>query len=293
MLFHKFLYVIIQLNFYVRRNFMSNQDPMEGIKLAFDAQMALKNDPERKYHKLASSYAIDIVETFRQLFPGVEIKSVVLREKSGKSLLDKIKSLQIERFSKLAVVEADIPDILHEAEIHKFGKPQPLNLEALYPLFADRMDENIVPSDNSAESIEEANEQSGYYKHNIRLVLNSSIQTPADADELFENVKDIFSEPRISKNTKTAIARIMYAKIKQGNLPESYKTSNLDRLSRKYGAQAKQEAIRHATSDTLKQAEDIDYLNLDAILSIEQDKYDLSETLYDNTYTSKLDRLLD
>ena len=272
---------------------MSNQDPMQGINQAFDSQMALKNDPERNYHKQASSYAIDIVETFRQLFPGVEIEKVVLREKSGKSLLDKIKSLQIERFSKLAVVEADIPDILHEAEIHKFGKPQPLNLEALYPLFADRMDENIVPSDNSPESIEEANEQSGYYKHNIRLVLNSSIQTPADADELFENVEDIFSEPRISKNTKTAIARIMYAKIKQGNLPESYKTSNLDRLSRKYGSKAKEEAINHATADTLKQAEDIDYLNLDAILSIEQDEYDLSETLYDNTYTSKLDRLLD
>ena len=244
---------------------MSNQDPMEGINKAFETQMALKNDPERNYHKLASSYAIDIVETFRQLFPGVEIKSVVLREKSGKSLLDKIKSLQIERFSKLAVVEADIPDILHEAEIHKYGEIQPLNLKALYPLFADRMDENIVPADNSPESIEEANVQ----------------------------VKEIFSEPRISKNTKTAIARIMYAKIKQGNLPESYKITNLDSLSRKYGSKAKEEAINHATADTLKQAEDIDYLNLDAIIPIEQNKYDLSETLYDNTYTSKLDRLLD
>ena len=272
---------------------MSNQDPMQGINKAFETQMALKNDPERNYHKQASSYAIDIVETFRQLFPGVEIKSVVLREKSGKSLLDKIKSLQIERFSKLAVVEADIPDILHEAEIHKYGEIQPLNFKALYPLFADRMDENIVPADNSPESIEEANVQSSFYKHCIRHVLNSSIQTPADADELFEKVEEIFSEPRISKNTKTAIARIMYAKIKQGILPESYKITNLDRLSRKYGSKAKEEAINHATADTLKQAEDIDYLNLDAIIPIEQDKYDLSETLYDNTYTSKLDRLLD
>ena len=272
---------------------MSNQDPKKGINQAFETQMALKKDPEREYHKQASSYAIDIVETFRQLFPGVEIEKVVLREKSGKSLLDKIKSLQIERFSKLAVVEADIPNILHEAEIHKYGEIQPLNFKALYSLFADRMDENIVPADNSQESIEEANVQSSFYKHCIRYVLDSSIQTPADADLLFERVEDIFSDPRISKNTKTAIARIMYAKIKQGNMPESYKKSNLERLSRKYGAQAKQNAIRHATSDTLKQAEDIDYLNLDEILPIEQDKYDLNETLYDNTYTSKLDRLLD
>ena len=272
---------------------MSNQNPLQGIKQAFETQMALKNDSERKYHELASKFAVDIVEMFRELYPGVGIEKTVLREKSGKSLRDKISSLQIERFSKLAVAVADIPDIVREAEINKYGSPQPLNFKDLYPLFASRMDENITPADDSEESIEAADTLGSHYKYCIQQVLCNSIQTPADADKLFEEVADIFTESRISKNTKTALARIMYAKIKLGILPDYYKKQNLEKLSRLYGEQARDEAIKHATSDTLRDAECLDYLNLSEILPIEQDQYDLSDSLYDNAHTSKLDRLID
>lgn len=272
---------------------MSNQNPLKGINQAFDTQMALKNDSKRKYHELASSFAVDIVEMFRELYPGVGIEKTVLREKSGKSLKDKISSLQIERFSKLAVAVADIPDIVREAEIDKLGSPQPLNFKDLYPLFASRMDENITPEDDSEESIEAADTLGSHYKYCFSQVLCNSIQTPADADKLFEEVDDIFNEPRISKNTKTALARIMYSKIKLGILPDYYKKLNLDKLSRLYGEQAREEAIRHATSDTLVDAENLDYLALSELLPIEQDQYDLSEALFDNSHTSKLDRLID
>ena len=272
---------------------MSNQNPLQGINQAFETQMALKNDSERKYHELASSFAVDIVELFRELYPGVGIEKTVLREKSGKSLKDKIRSLQIERFSKLAVAVADIPDIVREAEINKLGSPQPLNFKDLYSLFASRMDENITPVDDSEESIEAAETLGSHYKYCINQVLCNSIQTPADADRLFEEVADIFNETRISKNTKTALARIMYSKIKLGILPDYYKKQNLDKLSRLYGEKARDEAIKHATSDTLKDAEGLDYLDLGEILAIEQDQYDLSEALYDNSHTSKLDRLID
>ena len=55
----------------------------------------------------------------------------------------------------------------------------------------------------------------------------------------------------------------MYAKIKQGNLPELYKKSNLKDYLVNMDLKQKKNAIKHATADTLKQAEDIDYLNLD------------------------------
>ena len=268
---------------------MSNQNPLEGINQAFETQMALKNDSQRKYHEIASNFAVDIVELFRQLYPGVSFEKTVLREKSEKSLKDKICSLQLERFSKLAVISADIPDILYESEIKRFGSPQPLNFEALYKLFANRMDENITPEDDSEESIEAATTLSSHYKFCISHVLANYVQTPAKADELFESVKDIFQDPRISKNTKTALARIMYSKIKLGILPDYYKKLNLNKLSHLYGEQAKEQAIRHADSDV----ESPDYLNLAEIIPIEEDQYDLSNTLFENSHTSKLDRLID
>ena len=272
---------------------MSNQYPIDGINQAYAKQIALINDPNREYHKLASSYAIDTVETFRQLFPGVQIKRVILREKSKKSILDKIRSLQIERFSKLAVIEADIPDILHKAEIAKFGSVQPINLEELESLFFDRIDENITPKDNTDDSIDYARRISDRYKDSISEVLKISISSFAEAERMFALVEGIFNETKISKNTKTALARIMYAKIKQGTLPEEYKKRSLQTLSEKYGSDAKEYAIKHATADTLKQAQDVDYLDLAKIKAIEQEEYDLSNPLYNNTYTSKLDQLLD
>lgn len=261
----------------------THDDPRySGIDKAIKTHMALKNDPNRTYHKLAVKYSIDIIKLFQEKFPGVEIDNLLLREKSGRSLVDKIKSLEIERSTKLACVNADIPGVLKEFEIDRLGEYKPIDYSLLNELLADRMDE----IDDEVAS--------NYYKYNISHVINNEINTSSDAEEMFRDVHDLFEDSRISKNSKTAIARIMYAKIKGSRkLPEEFKHAYLEKLSRKYGKKSEEIAIENATTDTMLDISSSNHLKYDDIRQIENSRYDTTNDIYDNTYTSKLARLID
>ena len=71
------------------------------IQEAYERQMILKLNKE--YEENVNKACITIVEYFKELYPNVPIDKPRAREKSAKSLMGKIKNLQIERLSKLYV----------------------------------------------------------------------------------------------------------------------------------------------------------------------------------------------
>jgi hypothetical protein len=73
------------------------------LEKAFEKQMMLKKDPE--YQDWAEKTAIKLIEYFENKYKGLEIEIPKLREKSAKSLYGKIKNLQIERLSKLYIID--------------------------------------------------------------------------------------------------------------------------------------------------------------------------------------------
>ena len=77
----------------IRQRYKINKSEVES---SFEKQMGLKMDPN--YEKWGNSKAIALIEYFNQKYKGVSIEIPKLREKSPKSLLGKIKNLQIERY---------------------------------------------------------------------------------------------------------------------------------------------------------------------------------------------------
>ena len=82
-----------------------------AVQEAFENQMCLKRNEE--YEKWADHIGVQLIKYFLEQYKGVKIEIPKIREKSPKSLLGKIKNLQIERLSKLYAIEG-ISDIEKE-----------------------------------------------------------------------------------------------------------------------------------------------------------------------------------
>ncbi len=192
-----------------------------AIEESFINQMCLKKDKE--YEEWADNVGIEIIEYFLKKYKGITIEMPKAREKSPKSLLGKIKNLQIERLSKLYALEG-----IEEEDKNK-----------LYTLIKERIYEN-----------EELNVI--YTLAPIKTLLYNEIEKL--------NIKEF--EERImirgiSNSTKTALLRILVGKIQNSKIPE--KEEILEELDKKYGKKSaiksgiiEDDIIRYSSIEALK-----------------------------------------
>lgn len=237
-------------------------DPTNDAYLRHIGLKARINDG---YKPTTINQALSVINLFEKTYPGVQIDSPILREKSSKSIFFKIKNLEIERLSKLAAVENDIPEKLHTYEFMKFGKVTPVNYEQLSKLFAERVEESIEP------------EKREYTKKSIDALLFNK----ANKLNIEEIENELIKNKKLSRSSSVALVRILYSKVHASNLPN--KDIILDNIDANFGAKAAE--ISGVPED--------DILSYQSIKSIEQSKYDLTNKVFDNRYNSKLDRLLD
>lgn len=192
-----------------------------AIEESFISQMGLKNNQE--YENWADNASIAIIEYFLNKYKGIAIEMPKAREKSPKSLLGKIKNLQIERLSKLYTVEG-----INEEE-----------KDVLYSLIKERIYEN-----------EELNII--YTLAQIKNLLYNEIEK-LDIKKFEETIM----VEGISNSTKTALLRILVGKLEKSNIPN--KESKIEELDEKYGKKAaiksglvEDDIIRYSSIETIK-----------------------------------------
>lgn len=193
----------------------------DAIEESFINQMCLKKDKE--YEDWADNIGTRIIVYFLNKYKGITIEMPKAREKSPKSLLGKIKNLQIERLSKLYALEG-----IEDKDKQK-----------LYKLIKERIYEN-----------EELNII--YTLAPIKSLLYGEIEKL--------NIKE-FEErimvDGISNSTKTALLRILVGRIENSNILEKEKI--LQELDEKYGEKAvaksgiiEDDIIRYSSIEALK-----------------------------------------
>lgn len=192
-----------------------------AIEESFISQMGLKNNQE--YENWADNASIAIIEYFLNKYKGIIIEMPKAREKSPKSLLGKIKNLQIERLSKLYTVEG-----INEEE-----------KDVLYSLIKERIYEN-----------EELNII--YTLAQIKNLLYNEIEK-LDIKKFEETIM----VEGISNSTKTALLRILVGKLEKSNIPN--KESKIEELDEKYGKKAaiksglvEDDIIRYSSIEAIK-----------------------------------------
>lgn len=180
-----------------RQNYKVNQN---SIEKSFDKQMGLKMNEQ--YENWADDTGVEILEYFFNKYNGITVEIPKMREKSPKSLLGKIKNLQIERLSKLYNLEG----------ISEKDKNE------LYKLLEERIYESKkLDSEKSLNSIKE--------------ILYKNIED-VNVDDIEKNIMI----EGISKSTKTALLRILVGKLEKSNLED--KNEKIEKLDEKYGKKA-------------------------------------------------------
>ena len=172
----------------------------DSVQKAYLNQIGLKMNKE--YEFWADNVGIKIIEYFFSKYPEVKIEMPKIREKSLKSLLGKIKNLQIERLSKLYAIEG----------ISNNDK------ESFYLLIEERINENnILDTKRVLETV------------------NDLIYNDINEFDINQFEERIMVEG-ITRSTKTALLRILVSKIENSNLKN--KEEQIKILDEKYGKKA-------------------------------------------------------
>ena len=167
----------------------------DAVQTSYHEQMMLKINPQ--YEEWANSTASKLIEYFLNKYDGVSIEIPKLREKSPRSLLGKIKNLQVERLSKLYSID--------EATME--------NKKELYLLLKERIEENEeLDEDKMLEGIKS-------------LLKNDDININSFEETLMVD--------GLSNSSKTALLRILVSNVKKSN--DLDKDEKLKYLSDKYG----------------------------------------------------------
>ena len=107
----------VRLKKLVENGIVSPDDTINLFPLCRVAERHLKlresiykeEDSNKKSFEQSSAEILnDIVLLLKELYPGVEINNISMRQKSEKSFLTKIKGLEIERISKMFAIESDV-----------------------------------------------------------------------------------------------------------------------------------------------------------------------------------------
>lgn len=168
-----------------------------AIEEAYANHLGLKINEE--YENWVNNCAVELLGYFLNRYKGIRIELPKMREKSPRSLLGKLKNLQIERLSKLYAIEG-----ISDKE-----------KETLYLLIKERINENTDLDDIKILDIIKKLIYKGINKFNIK-----------------EFEREIMI-PGISNSTKTALLRILISKIEKSDL--SNKRQMLQSLDEKYG----------------------------------------------------------
>ena len=172
------------------------------IQISYEKQLGLRED--KQYEDFIDKRCIDILNYFNNLFEDVEIQMPKKRKKSPKSIKEKSKNKEIERLTKLYMVEG----ISKEDE------------EELYSLLESRVYER---KDIDVESI----------LNNVKKLFTEDMENI--------NVEDFVKtviNPKLSKSTKRSILRVLIGKIEKSNLEtKKEKIKYIDDL---YGKGAKE-----------------------------------------------------
>lgn len=170
------------------------------IELSDEIQMGLANNEE--YDKLTDKLCMAIYNYFLACNPNVAIENPRKRIKSPKSIHEKSKSRELERLSKLYIIEG-----LKNDEI-----------EELYEIIKNRIQEK-----------EQINEDE--ILDNVNTLLNQAIEQ-LDIEVFLKNIM----VEQISDNTKKALLRILKAKIEKSEIED--KKQILKSLDERYGKKA-------------------------------------------------------
>lgn len=171
----------------------------DEIQTSYEKQIGLKYNEQ--YENMTDEACMKILEYFSQLYQVItEVPKG--REKSPKSILNKIKNLEIERMSKLYVIEGIDDNEKNE----------------LFRLIKERIEE--IHGENKEKILD-----------SIKKIIYDKIQD-IDINKVLE---DIMIES-ISKSTKTALIRIITSKVIASNLIN--KKEILEQLDLKYGKKA-------------------------------------------------------
>lgn len=176
-----------------------------AVEKSFARQMGLKMNKE--YENWADNIGTELIELFLEKYKGAIIEMPRIREKSPKSLLGKIKNLQIERLSKLYAVDG----------INKEER------EELYSLIKERILENKELDENAI-------------LNEVRKLLEEEI---AQID--IKKLEETLMVEGISRSTKTALLRILVSKIEKSSLKN--KDEILQKFDERYGEKAAKSGI--------------------------------------------------
>lgn len=183
----------------LRKNYRIKQTSVEK---SFNHQIGLKNNKE--YEHWADEVGKELVKYFYSQYPGVKIEIPKMREKSQRSLLGKVKNLEIERLSKLYAIEG----ISQEEK------------EELYSLIEERIYENDdLDIDDTLTVIREII-YGEFNPHNL------------------DSIEQTIMVDGISKSTKTALLRILMSKIINSNETYDYKKHIIKYFNCEYGKTA-------------------------------------------------------
>lgn len=183
----------------LRENYKISQTAVEK---SFNHQIGLKNNSE--YEHWADEVGKELIKYFYSQYPGVKIEIPKMREKSKKSILGKIKNLEIERLSKLYAVEG-----ISDEEKDEF-----------YSLIEERIYENDdLDINDTLNAIKEI------------------IYAEFNPDNI-HNIEETIMVDGISKSTKTALLRILMSKIINSDESYEYKKDIIKYFNCEYGKTA-------------------------------------------------------
>lgn len=190
-----------------KKQYVINKTP---INEAYEYQLALKENEE--YEKLVNEAFIKICTRFMQRYKGVKIEPPRGREKSPKSLMGKIKKLEIERLSKLYIL----------------GKISNQEKKELYDLIQERIQVSNLKDDKKLNKA-------------INVIFEEKIE---NADLLM--LADTITQDGISDHTKMTLLRMLIEQINNKELKNIDKGNILEQIDDKYGKNA---AIRENNSE--------------------------------------------
>ena len=157
----------------IRERYKVNKTP---IQQSYEYQLALKHNEE--YERRVDQTFVDIGNLFIEMYPNIRMEAPRQREKTPKSLIGKIKKLEIERLCKLYAIEG----IDNEQK------------ETLISLLRERIEKELIESNEVENIVDEI-----FYK---------------EIEDL-DNINKMISEEKLSDNTKTAILRIVKSRIEK------------------------------------------------------------------------------
>lgn len=270
--------------------------------MCYSAEMHLELKDDNEYLKKVKAESGNLVKLFKYFYPEIRIGDVVFRQKSAKSVIGKIKNLEIERVSKLIVEEIRNQKLINEykkeqlSKIHnkeelseeekkieaiRFIKEDKNKKEILKGLLFERVDENITKKDDKDNS-EEKNE----VKQCIVDLLDKS--RIIDIEKIEQRLLD---DSRLSHSTRTSAARLLYSRLiedKEKHDGVEYLETDIEGISR----------VKRLTSKEIQDKisflqENYSYdLKFESIERLEEPT-EWDNPKYDGNYKNRIERLID